>query len=159
LTGALLHDVGKTLELSHEAPFNYTDRGRLMGHLVIGSEMIQERISRLTDFPDDCSTRLQHLVLSHHGRHEFGSPTLPMLGEAFVLHFLDDLDAKMNYLGRLEEKAAGPGYQWTEFQRTLERFLFINGRPHAEDSVPGTQEEEQHQDETKSDSRQQPLFG
>ncbi|MFC1837893.1 3'-5' exoribonuclease YhaM family protein, partial [Thermodesulfobacteriota bacterium] len=139
MAGALLHDIGKTAELGFGAyPFDYTDKGRLMGHLVLGSVMIQEKASTISGFPDDLLTRLLHLVLSHHGRYEFGSPSLPMIREAFILNFLDDLDAKMNFLDRLEEMAAEPGYQWSDFQRTLERFLFINGQPFTESAPPGT---------------------
>jgi 3'-5' exoribonuclease len=156
LTGALLHDIGKTRELTHNAfPFEYTTRGRLVGHLVIGVEMIQEKIKTLPDFPEDMATRLQHLILSHHGRYEFGSPALPMMSEAFVLNFLDDLDAKLNFLNRLEEQAPEPGYQWTDFQRTLERFLYVKGRPHADAENPGQGEDEEG---TGLNSRQQNLF-
>jgi 3'-5' exoribonuclease len=154
ITGALLHDVGKTRELAFDGfPFDYTVRGRLVGHLVIGIEMLQEKIGTISGFPEDLATRLQHLVLSHHGRYEFGSPALPMISEAFVLNFLDDLDAKLNFLGRLEEQAAGPGYQWTEFQRTLDRFLYVKGRPQADAEHPG-----QDGGESSRNSRQQNLF-
>jgi 3'-5' exoribonuclease len=159
LAGALLHDIGKTREFTFETyPFDYSDKGRLMGHLVLGAEMIQEKISALPGFPEDLSTRLQHLVLSHHGRYEFGSPCLPMMSEAFVLNFLDDLDAKLNFMGRLEEQAQEPGYQWTDFQRTLERFLFVNGRPHVEAEPPGTSVQQDSEDNSGLNSKQQQLF-
>jgi 3'-5' exoribonuclease len=159
VTGVLLHDIGKTRELAFDSfPFEYTVRGRLLGHLVIGVEMIQEKINTIADFPEDLATRLQHLILSHHGRYEFGSPALPMISEAFVLNFLDDLDAKLNFLGRLEEQAPEPGYQWTDFQRTLERFLYVKGRPHAEEDNNSTHGQQDAAPRTASDSRQQNLF-
>jgi 3'-5' exoribonuclease len=159
LAGALLHDIGKIKEFAYDTyPFNYTDKGRLMGHLVLGAEMIQEKTNTLPGFPEDLSTRLQHLVLSHHGRYEFGSPCLPMMSEAFVLNFLDDLDAKLNFMDRLEEQAAEPGYQWTDFQRTLERFLFVNGRPHSETGSPETAEQKETEDKSELNTRQQQLF-
>ena len=159
LAGALLHDIGKTREFAFDTyPFNYTNKGRLMGHLVLGAEMIQEKINTLSEFPEDLSTRLQHLVLSHHGRYEFGSPCLPMVSEAFVLNFIDDLDAKLNFMGRLEEQAPEPGYQWTDFQRTLERFLFINGRPHAESGSPADPEQSNAEDKSGQNAKQQQLF-
>ncbi len=159
MTGALLHDIGKTRELSYESfPFEYTVRGRLVGHLVIGVEMIQDKIKTIPGFPEDLATRLQHLLLSHHGRYEFGSPALPMLSEAFVLNFLDDLDAKLNFLNRLEEQAPGPGYQWTDFQRTLERFLYVNGRPHSEAENPGPHEQQETEGSPTINSRQKNLF-
>jgi 3'-5' exoribonuclease len=130
IAGALLHDVGKTEEFSYDSyPFDYTDKGRLVGHLVLGVEMIQPHVARHKNFPAELATRLQHLILSHHGRHEFGSPCLPMTMEAFVLGFIDDIDAKINYLDRLSSQASEPGYQWTDFQKTLERFLYVRGGP------------------------------
>ena len=160
VTGALLHDLGKTRELAFDSfPFGYTDKGRLVGHLVIGVEMIRDMVKTIPGFPEDLATRLQHLVLSHHGRYEFGSPALPMLSEAFVLNFLDDLDAKLNFLDRLQEQATEPGYQWTDFQRTLERFLYVKGRPHAEgDNAPAGQDAPEQEDSSRPDSRQQNLF-
>jgi len=126
LTGALLHDSGKLIEFDYESyPYDYSDRGRLVGHMVLGLEMIRELAAALPDFPEERLTRLQHLILSHHGRHEYGSPTLPMLLEAFVLHFLDDLDSKINYISGLGKRREEPGYHWSDYQRNLERFLYI----------------------------------
>ncbi|MBE9521235.1 MAG: hypothetical protein IME97_08890, partial [Proteobacteria bacterium] len=81
-----------------------------------------------------------------------------MMSEAFVLNFLDDLDAKLNFMGRLEEQAQEPGYQWTDFQRTLERFLFVNGRPHTEAEPSGTSAQQDSEDNHRLDSKQQQLF-
>lgn len=159
ITGALLHDIGKTRELYSDALLiDYTDQGRLLGHLVLGVEMVRKAIAAIPDFPENLTTRLTHLILSHHGRHEFGSPALPMISEAFVLHFLDDLDAKLNFLGRLEMQAAEAGYQWTDFQRTLERFLYIKGRPQGDINFSASDEEEYPEDRSRTDSRQQHLF-
>jgi len=134
LAGAVLHDAGKIEEFSYETlPFNYSDRGRLEGHMVLCVQMIQEKIRLLPSFPEEKATLLKHLVLSHHGRHEFGAPTLPMTLEAFVLNLVDDLDAKINYIGRLSNQFPDDNYQWTDYQRTLERFLFIR---RTEDDVP-----------------------
>ena len=159
VTGALLHDIGKTRELTAGAHLiDYTDSGRLVGHLVLGAEMIRTAINTIADFPEDLATRLTHLILSHHGRYEFGSPTLPMISEAFVLNFLDDLDAKLNFMCHLEEKATEPGYQWTDFQRTLERFLYVKGRPQAETEGLNIHKENNDADRVGPDSRQQNLF-
>ncbi|HIJ90824.1 MAG: HD domain-containing protein [Desulfobulbaceae bacterium] len=155
LTGALLHDIGKLKEFSFDSfPFEYSDRGRLVGHMVLGIEMIQEKINGISGFPEDLGDRLKHLVLSHHGRYEFGSPSLPMMQEAFALNFLDDLDAKINYLDRLAGQAKGEGYQWTEFQRNLERFLFVKGHRGDDGSPPLDQEQD-----NGVDPRQRTLFG
>ena len=139
LTGALLHDLGKLTEFDYESyPYDYSDRGRLVGHMVLGLEMIRELAAGLPDFPEERLTRLQHLILSHHGRHEYGSPTLPMLLEAFVLHFIDDLDAKINYISGLGRRKEEPGYHWSDYQRNLERFLYVRNREleRDEDSDP-----------------------
>ena len=156
IAGALLHDIGKTEEFSFDRyPFDYTDKGRLVGHLVLGAEMMLDYIKGLDDFPPELATRLQHLILSHHGRHEFGSPCLPMTLEAFILNFIDDVDAKINYLDRLGSQSDEPGYRWTDFQKTLERFLYVRGGPLSEPDgavPPATEAEEREED------RQQSLF-
>ena len=126
LAGALLHDIGKVEELVMEvAVIDYTPQGRLKGHLVMGSEMVAEAAAHIKDFPPELLTQLQHLILSHHGRQEFGSPTVPMTVEAFLLSFVDDLDAKMNLMEQLRKKMKVPGLQWTEYQRPLERYLYL----------------------------------
>ncbi|MDH5525492.1 MAG: HD domain-containing protein [Desulfobulbaceae bacterium] len=152
ISGALLHDIGKLKEFDFSSyPADYSDSGRLMGHMVLGIEMIQEKIDEVAGFPKELAVQLKHLILSHHGRHEFGSPTLPMMTEAFVLNFLDDLDAKVNYMGRLAKQIDGENYQWTDYQRNLERFLFIKG--HKSDELNQTNDQE-----TDIDPRQHRLF-
>lgn len=130
IAGAMLHDIGKMEEFSVTShPFDYTDSGRLMGHLVLGVEMVQKRIETILHFPDELALRLKHLILSHHGRHEFGSPAVPMMLEAFVLNFLDDLDSKINYVNRLSDQSPSADYQWTDYQRVMERFLYVRNSP------------------------------
>lgn len=157
LSGAVLHDIGKVEEFSFDVlPFNYSDQGRLVGHMVIGIEMIQSRIEKISGFPKELATHLKHLILSHHGRYEFGSPSLPMMLEAFVLNFLDDLDAKVNYINRLGSKTQEPGYQWTDYQRTLERFLYVLGHPPQENNLDTTGSDEH---DNLIDPRQRFLWG
>lgn len=156
VAGALLHDIGKTEEFSFDSyPFDYTDKGRLVGHLVLGAEMMQSRVDTMKDFPAGLGTCLQHLILSHHGRYEYGSPCLPMTLEAFVLNFIDDIDAKINYLDRLGNQMKEEGYQWTDFQRTLERFLYVKGGSplESEGRISPVEHPDNHQN-----SRQQSLF-
>ncbi len=153
MTGALLHDLGKLKEFNFDSfPFEYSDRGRLVGHMVLGIEMMQEAIKGISGFPEELADRLKHLILSHHGRYEFGSPSLPMMQEAFALNFLDDLDAKINYLDRLAGQVKRDGYQWTEFQRNLERFLFVRGHASNEIETAGAEEP------GTADQRQPKLF-
>ncbi len=129
LTGAVLHDAGKIREFSFAVPpFNYSDEGRLLGHMTICVNMLAEKLADLPDFPAQAALLLKHLILSHHGRYDYGSPVLPMTREAFALNFADDLDAKMNYLDRLSHGVTEEGYQWTDYQRNMERFLYVDGR-------------------------------
>lgn len=137
MAGALLHDLGKIREFSYTSvPFEYTDSGRLIGHLVLGSEMIRRQAEALDGFPPERLDQLLHLVLSHHGQHEFGAPCLPMTAEALLLHHLDDIDAKMNYIERLSEQVEPGTYQWSDYQRPLERFLLLRGGDAAREQQP-----------------------
>ncbi len=97
----------------------------MKGHLVIGSEMVAKEASKIKDFPQDVLVQIQHLILSHHGKLEFGSPTVPMTPEAFILSFVDDLDSKMNLIDQLRRKQKETGPQWTDYQRSLERYLLL----------------------------------
>lgn len=156
IAGAILHDIGKITEFSFDThPFNYSDSGRLVGHMVLGVEMIQTKINTLDEFPEEIGIKVKHCILSHHGRHEFGSPALPMMLEAFILNFLDDLDAKINYVNRLGSQALEPGYQWTEYQRTLERFLFVKGHS-AQPRMDAALEAPEREEESAGPSDPQP---
>jgi len=170
VTGALLHDLGKVREFNFSTvPFEYTDSGRLIGHLVLGGEMIRQHADTVPALSADRLEQLIHLVLSHHGRYEFGSPCLPQTLEAILLHHLDDMDAKVNYIDRLSEQVAPGEQQWSEYQRPLERFLLLTG-PAAESagrgepSVPPTADHEQekvsdrNEDRSNKSSRQHSLF-
>lgn len=133
LAGVLLHDIGKLSELNLAAGVvDYSDGGRLKGHLVIGSEMVAAAAAKIRDFPEDLLLQLQHLILSHHGKQEFGSPVVPMTVEALLLSFIDDLDAKMNIAEQLRRKIEGPAPVWSEYQRALERYLFLGALPREE---------------------------
>ncbi|MCF6186748.1 MAG: 3'-5' exoribonuclease YhaM family protein [Desulfobulbaceae bacterium] len=124
VAGALVHDIAKTREFSYKSlPFDYTDCGRLVGHLVLGADMVRQAAVGIDGLGAGRVDQLVHLVLSHHGRHEFGAPVLPMTPEAILLHHLDDMDAKMNYIDQLREKQDEPG--WSDYQRPLERFLYL----------------------------------
>ena len=95
LAGALLHDIGKTKEMSCDVSTEYTVSGRLLGHLAMGSEMIAQAVNSINDFPEDLKFVMQHLILSHHGQLDYGSPVLPATPEALALHSLDMLDANL----------------------------------------------------------------
>jgi len=125
LTAAILHDIGKTEELSWHTAFEYTDDGQLLGHLVLGERMVRERAEQIEGFPEDLKLRLSHLILSHHGTGEFGSPKPPMTAEAIALHHAEDLDAKINmFLGQIGA-AREKGQRWTERHFLLKRALYV----------------------------------
>jgi 3'-5' exoribonuclease len=123
LAGAFLHDIGKIQELTYNRSFSYTTRGQLLGHMVIELEMLQAKIAQVPGFPDELKILLEHLIISHHGQYEFGSPKLPMFPEALMLHYLDDLDSKMEAMrAQMErEQVEGP---WTSYNPSLARPLF-----------------------------------
>lgn len=125
LSGALLHDLGKTWEIAPELGFDYTDKGRLLGHILIGLDVIEKKISGIPDFPKSLALQLKHLVASHHGELEFGSPKHPMTLEAFCLHMLDNLDAKILSIHEYLQKEASEGNRWTSYHRILQRYFYI----------------------------------
>jgi len=122
LTGAFLHDIGKIREMEFRLNIDYTDEGRLIGHVVLSTVMVDEKLSELKAFPPELAMRIKHLILSHHGQFEFGSPKRPKFLEAFALHMIDDLDAKINGIGRFIDKDRQEG-AWTDFNRMFERFF------------------------------------
>jgi len=119
VTGALLHDIGKTMELSPEAGFERTDAGNLVGHVVLGALMLEGRIAKLDGFPEPVRLELLHLLLSHHGQREWGSPVLPATREALALHHIDNLDAKVQAADAAIRGPAAPGASWTEYSKML----------------------------------------
>jgi 3'-5' exoribonuclease len=126
VTGAILHDIGKVRELSWGTTFAYTLEGQMIGHISIAQGMLREKVRSLLDFPEKLRVLVEHMILSHHGRYEFGSPKLPMTPEAVLLSALDDIEAKMqamrNEFGR--DAAAGKsGAEMTDWVRSMERPL------------------------------------
>lgn len=124
LVGALLHDMGKISELSYHRTFDYTDVGKLLGHIMIGVEIIEEKIRGLEDFPQPLAILLKHLLLSHHGQYEYGSPKRPKTMEAVILHFLDDLDSKINGVRTHIDKEPDRQSPWTQYHRLYDRYFF-----------------------------------
>jgi 3'-5' exoribonuclease len=126
VTGAILHDIGKIRELSWGTTFSYTLEGQMIGHISIAQGMLREKIATLPEFPEKLRVLVEHMILSHHGKYEFGSPKLPMTPEAILLSALDDIEAKMqamrNEFGR--DAASGKsGAEMTEWVRSMERPL------------------------------------
>lgn len=134
LAGAFLHDIGKIHELTYNRSFSYTTRGQLLGHMIIELEMLQARLSLVPDFPPELKTLLEHLIISHHGQYEFGSPKLPMFPEALLLHYMDDLDSKMESMRALFERELEQENPWTSYNPSLGRPLlntakFLDPKP------------------------------
>jgi len=124
MTGALLHDVGKTKELTYERDIEYSDEGRLLGHVVLSDQMITERIAEIPDLPPELALRLRHVVVSHHGRYEWGSPRRPKTLEACALHYIDNLDAQVNRFARIIAARRDETKPWTEYDTLLKRYLY-----------------------------------
>ena len=124
LTGAILHDVGKTEELSYSRSFSYTNEGQLLGHMIIELEMINQRIIQIEGFPNHLKTLVQHMIISHHGEYEFGSPKLPMFLEALLLHCLDNLDSKVEAMQGILKNDQNLGGNWTSASQMFGRPLF-----------------------------------
>ena len=134
LTGIFLHDIGKIDELSYDRAFAYTDEGQLVGHLVMGVEMLRDKVERTVDltgepFPAELLLRIKHMIVSHHGALEFGSPKLPMTLEAVALHYLDNFDAKIHAVTREIRDDPSRETSWTPFQQSLGRRLFKGAPP------------------------------
>lgn len=124
ITGGILHDIGKIYEFSYNNIIDYSDEGRLIGHIVMGVEMINKKIVGINGFPQQLALELRHIILSHHGEFEFGSPKRPKTLEALVVHYIDDLDAKFNAFQTFMADSANPDSDWTGYNRFLERFLY-----------------------------------
>lgn len=138
--GVFLHDAGKVRELSYRRSFTYTDEGQLIGHIVIGVELVTEKARKVPEltgepFPQELLLRIKHMILSHHGTLEFGSPVLPMTPEAVLLSTLDNLDAKVHTFTRDIREDRNPTSAWTPFSQSLGRRLF-KGFP-VGDAPPG----------------------
>jgi 3'-5' exoribonuclease len=127
LTGAVLHDVGKLTELSYERSLGYTDEGQLLGHILLEYELVTKKIDAIAGFPPELKVLIQHLLVSHHGKYEFGSPKLPMFREALMLHYLDDLDSKMAAIRSALDSDQGEG-NWTAYNGALERRILRTDR-------------------------------
>ncbi len=124
ICGALFHDIGKMEELDYVRSFDYSDTGRLLGHIFIGAEMVKEKIDKIDDFPKTLSDMILHMILSHHGELQFGSPVLPAIPEAIILHQIDNMDAKVwGFLGEMERSIDVDG-NWTKYSNVYNRFIY-----------------------------------
>lgn len=158
LAGAVLHDIGKIDELTYDRGFGYSSDGQLLGHIMIGIRMIEEKLQQMPDFPPRLRTLLEHLILSHHGELAFGSPKVPLFPEALLLHHLDNLDSKMECMRSLVEKDRLQEGHWTAFNNSLERAVlkklkYLDQQPAAKPAVAPAHSPEPAQQQRQS------LFG
>ncbi len=123
VSGAVLHDIGKTDEFEYQFKIDYTDEGRLLNHIVIGLKMVDEKLSGIEDFPEDQILLLKHMMVSHHGAREFGSPEPPKTIEAVLLNYIDEIDSKVNGI-RDFMASEDPNETWTSYHRLLERHFY-----------------------------------
>ncbi len=140
LTVAMFHDMGKVQELTIFPRFDYTDEGRLIGHTMLGVGMVKEKAGQLEEFPSELLTLIEHAIISHHGLLEMGAVKRPKTLEALILHYADDLDAKVNAFRKIIADDRHPESNWTTYNRLLERYIF-KGWP-AVDSTEGIAEED-----------------
>jgi len=134
ITASILHDMGKVDELSYHRSFDYSDEGRLLGHIILGVERLENKIRQLPDFPKDLSLQLKHLLISHHGQYQWGSPRKPMTLEAIMLHYLDNLDAKIQGVQQFLKKEVSEGFGFSRYHPFFEQSFYLppqKGEPEA----------------------------
>jgi 3'-5' exoribonuclease len=123
LTGAILHDIGKIYELNYERAFSYSDEGQLLGHMLIAVRLVSDKLRGIPDFPPRLRTLVEHMIISHHGELEFGSPKTPVFPEALLLHYLDNLDSKMECMRHLVQADQQLVGNFTNYSPALERVV------------------------------------
>jgi 3'-5' exoribonuclease len=134
LTGVVLHDIGKIHELTYDRSFGYSSEGQLLGHISIGFRMIDDKIREVPGFPERLRTLLQHMILSHHGELEYGSPKVPLFPEALLLHHIDNMDSKMECMRAFIEKDRTVESSWTSYVSSLDRSV-LKKRKYLEEPV------------------------
>lgn len=124
--GGLLHDAGKIASYSTDVVIDYTDEGRLLGHICLVDDWICRRAGEIEAFPSSLLMKLRHVILAHHGALEYASPILPQIPEAFVLYYCDEIDSKMGAINRIHDKQSGTG--WSQWVNLLNRFLYFDSK-------------------------------
>jgi len=133
LAGVVLHDIGKIHELTYDRSFGYSSDGQLLGHIYIGLRMMDEKVRAIPGFPPRLRALLEHMILSHHGQLDYGSPKVPVFPEAMLLHQIDNLDSRMECMRAFLEKDRQVDGCWTGYNPTLER-SFLKKRKYLEGS-------------------------
>jgi 3'-5' exoribonuclease len=125
IAGALVHDIGKISAYSAKGFFDYTDEGRLVGHIVSGDELIDKKICAIEGFPPNLALQLKHLILSHQGQLEFASPVVPKTIEAIILHYADELDAKADAFSHIIKTQKSKGKRWSDWVHLINRYIYL----------------------------------
>jgi 3'-5' exoribonuclease len=164
LAGVILHDIGKIDELSWDRGFSYSDSGQLLGHILQGLRIVDEKARGIADFPPKLKVLLDHMILSHHGELEFGSPKVPLFAEALLLHHLDNLDSKMDAIRGAVEKDKHIEGAWSAFAPGLDRHVlkkerFLNPPPPAPADRPKRPETPASSNSVFADRLKQALGG
>jgi 3'-5' exoribonuclease len=126
LFGGIFHDIGKVWELSYEGSLGYTDKGRLLGHMLLACELVEKKTSRILGFPEDLKDLCKHIILSHHGKIEYGSPKRPKFMEAMLVAMVDDLDSKMNTIQTFIESERNVGDKWSRYHELFDRYFMLD---------------------------------
>jgi 3'-5' exoribonuclease len=127
ITGALLHDIGKIYTYSITGFIDFTDEGRLLGHIVSGDELIRDKIKKVEDFPEELTLQLRHLILSHQGQLEFASPVVPQTLEAIILYYADEIDAKAGAFTEIitRDRQGRIGKKWSDWIPLISRYIYL----------------------------------
>ena len=141
ITMALLHDIGKIREYTYDRVIEYTDEGKLLGHIAIGLEMIDQKIKNLNNFPPDLELMIKHTLLSHHGRFEFGSPKLPSILTAIALHYADEIEAKISGFINIKEESGNFNEKWSKWIWWLERPVYLDEEIILKDKISEIEED------------------
>lgn len=126
LFGGIFHDIGKVWELSYDGSLGYTDKGRLLGHMLLACELVEKKASRILGFPEDLKDMCKHIILSHHGKLEYGSPKRPKFMEAMLVAMVDDLDSKMNTIQTFIESERNVGDKWSRYHDLFDRYFMLD---------------------------------
>ncbi|MNT59684.1 3'-5' exoribonuclease YhaM [compost metagenome] len=126
LFGGIFHDIGKIWELSYDSHIAYTDRGRLLGHMEMACELIDKKAARILGFSDELRDICKHIILSHHGKLEYGSPKRPKFLEALVVAMVDDFDSKVSTVHSLITEERGSGEKWSRYSDLFDRYFLLD---------------------------------
>ncbi|HMD00930.1 MAG TPA: HD domain-containing protein, partial [Ferruginibacter sp.] len=124
--GAIFHDIGKVWELSYDGALGYTNKGRLLGHMLLACELVEKKASRILGFSEDLKDMCKHIILSHHGKLEYGSPKRPKFMEAVLVAMVDELDSKMNTIQTFIESERNVSDKWSRYNDLFDRYFLVD---------------------------------